>query len=396
MLMTTPRHRRLPTLAGALLVAVLLAACGSGTPPGSASSTGAPPAGGSSGSASVAGTGAPAVAGAKAALTGLIDMGVQTPYQVGQPFPVTDPTSLDAYAGAFGGIVVNESWSQLEPAPGAEQWAPLDQSLAAVAAWNAAHPSAALGVKLRIFAGHSAPAWVTAQSGTVTIDVHGTPVTMGRWWTPPFESAWRSFQQALAARYDPDPLVRQVSVSSCSSSTGEPFVVSGARASQVSLQAAGWTPQAQEQCLAGALTDYSGWRHTPVTVAFNPLPTSQGPDATFMDQVMAQCATSASSGGPPCIVGNNDLSPDVAQAAYSGPAVAEMQHLRQGGTPPVVYFQTDGARLTCQTISTGLAYDAQSIEVWAPNGRAPGFTVVPAATLAQWNQALRSGTSLAC
>ena len=337
------------------------------------------------------GTSPPAPLDSKPALIGLIDMGVQTPYQTGQPFPVTDPSTLDAYAGAFSGIVVNETWSQLEPAAGVEKWGPLDESLAAVAAWNAAHPAAPLGVKLRIFAGHSAPSWVTAESGLVTIVVHGRRVTLGRWWTPPFESAWHAFQQALAARYDANPLVRQVSVSSCSSSTGEPFVVSGARISQTNLKAAGWTIQAQEQCLAGALEDYSGWKHTPITFAFNPLPMPSGPDATFMDHEMSACAASASKGDPKCIVGNNDLSPFIADAKYSGPAVAQISKLLAGPNPPLVYFQTSGARVVCQTINTGLSYHASSIELWPPNGNYRGFGSQSARTLSEWNKALITG-----
>jgi len=393
--MTTKTLRQLFGGVGTvLLAAALLTAC-SGT-----SATSTPATHGATGGQSTPGapSGSAANPGQKPPLRGLIDMGIQTPYQSGQPFPVTDPNTLDAYAGAFSGIVVNESWSQLEPTQGVEQWAPLDQSLAAVSAWNAAHPSTPLGVKLRIFAGRSAPAWVTSQSGTVDLVVNKVreQVTVGKWWTPPFESAWHSFQLALAARYDADPLVRQVSVSSCSSSTGEPFVVSGGLSSQANLKAAGWTPQAQGQCLSGALSDYSGWKHTPITFAFNPLPTGQGPDATFMDQLMGDCAASASQGGPECIVGNNDLSPNIADSKYSGPAVAQMQHLQTGGNPPVVYFQTDGARLECPTIATGLTYHAQSIELWSPNGHYAGFSTQSAATLSQWNQALVSGGSVSC
>jgi len=376
----------------ALLVsAVVLAACGS-----TGSSTAAGHASRSHPSTTAASPPSPTTGGKKAPLEGLIDMGVQTPYQDGQPFPVTDPSTLDNYAGAFNGIVVNESWSQLEPSPGVEQWAPLDQSLAAVAAWNTAHPSTPLGVKLRIFAGRSAPAWVTAQSGTVTIDVHARQVTVGKWWTQPFEAAWHAFQLALAQRYDPNPLVRQVSVSSCSSSTGEPFVVSGAPISQANLMAAGWSPQAQEQCLSGALSDYAGWKHTPITFAFNPIPTSNGPDATYMDQLMTECAASASHGGPECIMGNNDLSPNIAASKYSGPTVAQIQHLQASSTPPTVYFQTVGAALTCQTISTGLSYHARSIEVWPPNGNYLGFSSQSAATLSRWNQAISSGSTVSC
>jgi hypothetical protein len=391
--MTRVRTRRWTGVGTTLLAAgTLLAACtgssnsavragraGRTLPPSVASST------------TVSGSLAP-----KPALTGLIDMGVQTAYQTGRPFAVTDPSTLDVYAGAFSGIVVNEAWSQLEPAAGVEQWGPLERSLAAVAAWNAAHPATPLGVKLRVFAGRSAPGWVTAQSGTVTIVVHKRHVTVGKWWTQPFESAWHAFQQDLAARYDANSLVRQVSVSSCSSSTGEPFVVSGAPASQANLTMAGWTPQAQEQCLAGALSDYSGWKRTPITFAFNPLPTPSGPDSTFMVQEMRACAASASEGGPFCIVGNNDLSDAASMNRYSAPALAEISQLRAGPQPPVVYFQTVGAKVTCQAMAVATMYHASSVELWPPNGAYLGFSAVPVNTLASWNTALASGAPITC
>ena len=139
----------------------------------------------------------------------------------------------------------------------------------------------------------------------------------GRPSTTPFRQAWDSFQHALAARYDTNPLVREVSVSSCSSSTGEPFVVSGAKMSQQALAAAGWTTQLQESCLDGALADYSGWTHTPITFAFNALSTPSGPSATFTDQVMRACAGSEAAGGPDCIIGTNDLSATAPSGTWS-------------------------------------------------------------------------------
>jgi hypothetical protein len=324
-------------------------------------------------------------------------MGIQTAYQTGQPFPVTDPSTLDAYAGDFSGIVVNESWSQLEPAPGVEDWAPLDQSLAAVSAWNAAHPATPLGVKLRIFAGSSAPSWVVAQSGpTVTIQTRGGTKTVGEWWTTPFRQAWNVFQHALAARYDPNPLVRAVSVSSCSSSTGEPFVVSGAISSQRSLAAAGWTPQLQEACLEGALSDYSGWTHTQITFAFNPLPTPSGPDVAFMSQIMQACAGSHAAGGPECVLGNNDVSA-TAPSGKVGPAYSEIATLAPTpATGSGVYFQTAGPSVDCATMSVATTYHATSVELWPPNHGYSGYSAVPSATLASWNRTLVSGGAITC
>lgn len=324
-------------------------------------------------------------------------MGIQSAYQAGQPFPTTDPGVLDPYAGVFGGIVVNESWSQLEPSPGVEQWAPLDQSLAAVQAWNSQHQATPLGVKLRIFAGYGAPSWVVQQAGApVTLQTKGGTKTVGRWWTTPFRQAWSTFQHALAARYDSNPLVRAVSVSSCSSSTGEPFVVSGAVTSQRALQAAGWTPQLQENCLSGALADYAGWVHTPVTFAFNTLPTPSGPDTTYTAQLMQTCATSHAHGGPECVLGNNDLSataPSGRQSSvYRG--ITSLWQSTPGNV--TVYFQTVGAGVDCPAIAVAVAHHAASVELWPPNHGYAGFSAFPVGTLGGWDSALRSGSAPVC
>jgi hypothetical protein len=53
---------------------------------------------------------------------------------------------------AFAGIVVNQTWSQLEPSQGQFDFSTLDASLAAVSAYNTQHPDAPLAVRLRVFA----------------------------------------------------------------------------------------------------------------------------------------------------------------------------------------------------------------------------------------------------
>lgn len=383
-----PLLRWLTTLATLALVGALVTACSSSSGP-------APTKPQSSSRSST--TAQAAISGMKAPLTGLVDMGVQSAYQSGQAFPTTEPSVLDAYAGAFGGIVVNESWSQLEPSPGVEQWAPLDQSLASVQAWNSQHPDTPLGVKLRIFAGYGAPSWVVQEAGPpVALQTKSGTKNIGQWWTTPFRQAWSSFQHAMAARYDSDPLIRAVSVSSCSSSTGEPFVVSGAVSSQRALAAAGWTPQLQEDCLGGALADYSGWVHTPVTFAFNPLGTPSGPDATFTTQLMQSCASSHSRGGPECILGNNDLSA-AAPSGRGSSVYSEITSLWQSTAGNVtVYFQTVGAGVDCQAIDVAVAHHAASVELWPPNRGYAGFSAIPAATLALWDNSLRTATSPSC
>ena len=340
-------------------------------------------------------------AGVKPTLAGLIDMGVQTSYQFDLPFPTVDTSAITPYAGSFAGIVVNESWAQLEPARGSENWGPLDASLAAVSRWNASHPATQVGVKLRIFAGNTAPNWAkTLRGPSVTIVTKGASKTYGEWWTTPYREAWSSFQHALAARYDSNPLVRAVSVGSCATLTGEPFVMNLSEPAIQVMEAAGWTPGAQESCLEGALADYSGWVDTPVDFAFNPYRTVVAGkavlDQSFTNQVMQACADSGSQGGPTCVLGNNGLSASAA-TDRSGPVYTQIDTLWQETPGHVgVYFQTVGSGVDCGAIQTAIGHHASGVELWPANHGYQGFAGIPSSTLAQWNEALRSGSSLRC
>jgi hypothetical protein len=394
------RSRRATPVVG-LLAAVaftlLISACG--RPLNTTSSSGqpsAPVASTTSSSTPTSGSGA-----VKPALAGLIDMGVQTSYQLDLPFPAVDTSVITPYAGSFAGIVVNETWAQLEPTQGSEDWSALDASLAAVSQWNAAHTSTPIGVKLRIFAGNTAPAWAKALGGpTVTISTKGVSKTYGQWWSTPYRQAWSSFLHAMAIRYDSNPLVQAVSVGSCATLTGEPFVMNlGGPAIKV-MEAAGWTTQAQESCLEGALADYSGWTRTPVDFAFNPYRTVEAGkavlDQSFTDQVMQACADSRSHGGPTCVLGNNGLSATAA-TDRSGPVYAQIDALWQETPGHVgVYLQTVGSGVDCAAIDVAISHHASGVELWPPNHAYQGFAGIQSTTLAQWNSALRSDSGLDC
>jgi hypothetical protein len=338
---------------------------------------------------------------AKAPLTGLLDMGVQSAYHRDVPFPTVDLSAITPYASAFGGIVVNENWLQLEPSPGKEVWTDLDSSLAAVRQWNAAHPATPLGVKFRIFGGYAAPSWAKTLGGPpITIVTKGVPRTYGRWWTTSYAAAWSSFQHALAARYDSDPLVRAVSVGSCATLTGEPFVINLSPPAVQVMESAGWTPQAQQRCLDGALADYSGWLHTPVTFAFNPYRTITNGhavlDQSVTDEVMAACADSRHDGGPDCVLGNNALS-DVSTTGGPAAIYAQIDSLWQSTPGHVsVYFQTVGAGVDCTAVNIAIAHHATAVELWPPNLGYQGFAAIPMTDLEAWNNALRTGQSLVC
>ncbi len=166
------------------------------------------------------------------------------------------------------------------------------------------------------------------------------------------------------------------------------------------MEGAGWTSQAQQDCLDGALADYSGWVRTPVTFAFNPYRTISGGhavlDQSVTDEVMTACADSRRNGGPDCVLGNNALS---VASTTGGPAAiyAQINSLWQSTPGHVsVYFQTVGAGVDCTALNIAIAHHATAVELWPPNLGYRGFAAIPTADLEAWNNALRIGQSLVC
>ena len=321
----------------------------------------------------------------KPAIVGLIDKGSETEYHQSVPYPIVDLTDVAAHAPAFAGIVVNQNWSQLEPSPGQFDFSALDVSLSAVSAYNQQHVDAPLGVRLRVFAAYAAPEWAKTLDGPpITVPANlpaNTGGTLGQWWKSGYRSAWAGLQQVLAGRYDTNPVLREVAVSSCSSLTAEPFVIGG---EVIALaEADGWTTTTQQSCLDGALSDYVPWSHTSIYYPMNPLAGNQA----ITTEVMQRCATSAAAGGPTCILANNDLSPVSATTGGSAPTYAEMTNLWSANPSPTpVAFQMDGPNNAtyCSAIGVAAHYHAQSVELWPAVSGQPGFTTVPTETLVAW------------
>ncbi len=341
------------------------------------------------------------VAKVKPLIDGLIDKGSEEPYHLDQAFPVTTTSELSGYSTAFAGIVVNVSWAQLEPAEGQFNFIPLDDSLAAVTTYNDQHSSDQLGVKLRLWGGFTAPEWAKTLDGPpITVAPSGTTAggTLGRYWLSDYEQQWTDLQDALAARYDKNALLREVAVTSCNTVTAEPFVMDDAAIS--SLLAAGWTNADQEQCLEGALVDYGAWQRTSVDFTFNAYSDvspggTRSPDPAFTAEVMTSCAQSEITGQlPECILDNHGLTDSVTtQQAF---VYGEIDTLWQQFDQAVpVDFQTDspnGFNL-CDAVGIGVAHHAQSIEVWPPATGEQGFDAYTPAQLTSWDDSLIAGVA---
>ena len=346
----------------------------------------------------------------KAQIVGLVDKGSQSAYVLREPFATVDLAQLATDGAAFSAIVVNETWAQLEPREGHFTLTPLRQSLAAVAAYDRAHPSHPLTVKLRLWGGFTAPGWAKRLGGLtpVTFQTPKTTGTTGRWWTTAYRAQWSAFQHTLADSFDADPLIASVAVSSCATLTAEPFVQSPSPALHAELFADGWSSAAQEACLRGAFTDYSGWRDTPIDYAFNPFVTYTAgrpagtPDLPFMDSVMTTCARLRDTTGRSCILSNHAYTATAPTASRSAPTYAEIQTLyarHPGHTPVDLQTGPPDNFGGCEAIDTALRYHAQSLELWPPAASAKsfrGFSAYPKSELLAWARAFRTRHQLSC
>jgi hypothetical protein len=322
----------------------------------------------------------------KAPLLGLIDMQTIAWHNTDTGEPTFNATNVATFPGLFGGIVINATWRALQPAGGgALDTVTVDGALEQVRAYNAANPAAPLGVKLRVFAGNSAPAWAKALAGgpvTIFRNPAGCqsppcPLTVGLYWSDAYIAAWRAFQALLAARYDGEPLIRQVAVTSCAAQTDEPFVPSNDAQARANLIAAGYTDAAQQACLLGAVDDYASWKLTLVDYTFNTFYLiGGGNDPTVAPAVMEACRSAFRDR---CVLDNHALS-----APLRAQDTAVYDAIQALGPP--IDFQTDSPQnMNCQwtaTVAEGVALGGAAIEMW-PDAKFQGFDTLSAADVAQ-------------
>jgi hypothetical protein len=317
----------------------------------------------------------------KPPLRGLISMGAYSFVWMGGD-PVNRLGPLERKAGIFGGLVVVATWNQLQPTANAVigKGNAIDQALAKVRRYNKLNPQKPIGVRLRVWGGFEAPDWAKSIGGDPIATVHnGRDRTVGRFWLPAYLRAWTRLQQQLAALYDNEPLIQEVSVTACMSFTAEPFYVPMDDTVLPELQAAGFNPQVHKYCLNHAIGTYAAWQQSRLVLSVNPLrsvPVSQGPaDAEFTKRVMHNCRETL---GVRCVFDNHDLDTNLA------PPLLPIYHYmkRQG---PEIVFQT--ANATPEnfdgTIRMGVRYGASAIELYQ-DLKGKGFPIVPDAQLRKW------------
>lgn len=348
---------------------------------------------------------------------------------------------------AISGIVVNDTWSDLQPNSTRQpaNTSAIDLALATIARYNQ-RPGRALGVRLRIWAGINAPDWAKSIGGAPVqicdqtaipkqpqestekrAQPQATPTpcpsvamrTVGRFWSDAYDAPWRRLQEQLAKKYDGDSTVNEVSVSSCSSLTSEPFVQPEDSFSQQNLKTAGYTDVRYQHCLATAIAhDYKPyWHQTLVDYSFNPFRAIDAkPPATDLAFTKATIDDCRAAIGNRCVLLNETMgkfTPPPSPQPSSTPSLAADYYAMWS------YMKARGGSITFQTasppnlllawmtnragwnaaVSLAASYGAGSLELFPPKQPGPacttatrkwvaGYTCFSKKVLAKWKGAI--------
>lgn len=287
----------------------------------------------------------------------------------------------NAHPEVYRGVVLLFGWDELEPTEGKLDESRIQAALDEVRAYNRKYPSTPIQAKLRIFSGWHTPDWVIAKSGgPISLSNRQRDITIGRFWSTPYRKAWRQFQGMLAKRYDNDPLIGEVAVSSCATISAEPFVQPLSPENLTVLHAAGFNDRRFKACLLGAIRDYAGWKTTPIDYTMNPFHDTDGgssrSDEKFVNKVMVAFRKRY---GSRAVLANHGLQSPLFQRQ-----IALYSALKKMGPP--IEFQTISPHVDWPvSITLGLQYGATEIEIWNTK-KVGGPAPVTYKELQQWSR----------
>jgi len=346
----------------------------------------------------------------KPPLVGLISMGPGGPpgRNSNAQYPGVVGTSLDDIRekrNAFDGVVINVPWVQLQPEPGgALQVGAIETALADIRRYNA-DPLTRVKLRaiLRVWAGENAPDWAKTLDGPPVTVYNGNlgggyrGFTVGHFWSPSYQVAWRNLQARLAQRYDPEPLIAQIADTSCTSADDEPnalarFQDRGAGLSSArNLREAGFTDAAFDRCMTDAIHDYDAWASTPVNLDIGPLFRIDAA-ADYQWPPRDSAAAIALIGawrralGDRVVLANHTLNYPLNRLSLE-----VFEAIRDAGGQ--IEFQTHSPRTLDwpDTVHEAVCMGAHSLEVWNSTG-AGGYVDFPTATLIAWSDELKHTT----
>jgi hypothetical protein len=345
----------------------------------------------------------------KPPLIGLISMGAVAPTisneNASYDIPSSSLTDVTTERNAFDGTVINIPWAVIQPNQSTDfDTTAIDTALQNIRNYNLdSRTTVPLRAILRIWAAGSAPNWVKILDGPA-ISVYGLDpnpeqaYTIGHFWSANYKQAWQNLQSQLAAKYDSEPLIAQISNTSCTSADDEPNALaryynqSLGISSIGNLHAAGYTDAAFETCMQDAYQDYIQWKTTRVNFTFGEIFLAdnignyQQPikDQAFTVNLIQQWRSILGARG---VLANHNLNYPL--ESQENLVYAEIKTLG-----PQIEFQTHSPSGLDwpDTISEDVCLGSQSLEIWNSTN-AGGYIDFPLATLMDWSNQLKTTTS---
>jgi hypothetical protein len=270
------------------------------------------------------------------------------------------------------GIVVQVEWAHLQPEPWGEivENSIIDQAIAAIEQWNSNQPDHPLYIKLRVFSGIYAPAWVAdTTNGFMVYYKNGKEGMLPKyWWANRYRPLWEDLQLKLAAKYDEVDIIREVAVSGVMTHNAEtmwrnPGDLSrpDGRANIDVMQENGLTMAKDEAALKWQIDAMSAvWKKTHIALAMNMWKDYENNWAAkpafvedLIEHMLEVCGTRA-------VIGNNSIGlADTTNDDANDPGDV-LYYLKQA-------FETSGAKIYIQTetvadrIHEAILYGQQNI-----------------------------------
>ncbi len=259
------------------------------------------------------------------------------------------------------GIVVQLEWASLQPNSPlrAGERAALDttwieRAIDDIETWNSVPGNNKLGIKLRVFAGIYTPQWVKNEAGSSTLDFKGSSFDgdFPHFWKTAFQTRFKELHHELAAKYDSEPLIKEVSISGCMIKNADMHRARGEYQNMNILIDAGLTWQKDRACQNWQVNAVAGkWDNTWVSVArphfrefkkmsSKPSRSDWPLNTSVMKETVETCRKAGS-----CISGNNSLEQEDKDAdAFNNDQHAiyyAASKYRGSRSKAPLYFQTD-------------------------------------------------------
>lgn len=266
-----------------------------------------------------------------------------------------DPNNSEYNFGNYvDGIVVQVEWAHLQPEPSGEitENNIIDQAIEAVHLWNTSNPGNPLAIKLRVFSGIYAPAWVAdTTNGFQVYYKNGKEGMLPKyWWKNRYRPLWEDLQNKLAAKYDHLDVIAEVAVSGVMThnaetmwrNPGDNSRPDGRTNIEVMIEN-GLTLAKDEDALKWQITAAANaWTRTPIALAMNMWKDYENNWASkpaFVEDLIEHTMTVCGTRG---IIGNNSIGVSDAESDDAYDYGDVLYYLREA-------YENDGANIYVQT-----------------------------------------------